>query len=681
MIPREFAYGLLILASPTMLRAADHWSFLPLRQPDIPVVADSTWAQSPIDYFVLARLTRAGLQPSPSADRCTLIRRVTLDLTGLPPTSAEVEVFIRDTTSQAYENLVNRLLKSPRYGEHMARFWLDAVRYGDTHGLHLDNYREIWPYRDWVIAALNNNLPFDQFVIEQIGGDLLPDATISQKIASGYNRLHITTNEGGAIEEEWYVRNVIDRVATTGTVFMGLTLGCAQCHDHKFDPISQKEFYQLFAFFNNLDGSALDKNVKNPSPVLQLPSIDQQRRLTELRQQIAEHSADASEDSESANTLEKLKKELVDFEAQVTTTLVMKERAKPRPAYLLQRGRYEARAEQVERITPAALPPMDATLPSDRLGLARWLISPDHPLPARVAVNRFWQQIFGRGIVETSEDFGSQGSPPTHPDLLDWLSWQFVSDGWDIKNLMKRMVMSATYRQDSRWTNPMGQRDPDNEFLARGPRFRLDAEMLRDQALAVSGLLVNQLGGPSVKPPQPDGLWYAVAYSDSDTVRFKADEVPDKIYRRSLYTFWKRTAPPPQMTTFDAPSRESCIMRRERTNTPLQALLLMNEVQCVEAARHLAQNAMRVAGVIPEQRARQMFLQATAREADQFELKMLVDTYKKHLQHFQREIVAAADLVNIGNTSIDAALPVDELAAWTMIGNLILNLDEVLTKG
>ena len=893
-----------------------HWSLAPIVRSPVPSVADQAWPRSPLDHFVLARLERERLRPSEPADHRTLIRRVTFDLTGLPPTVEEVAAFVADESPQAYEKLVDRLLKSPGYAEHMTRFWLDVVRYGDTHGLHLDNYREIWPYRDWVISAFDRNMPFDQFTIEQLAGDLLPEPTLEQLVATGYNRCHISTNEGGAIEEEWYVRNVVDRVSTTGTVFMGLTLGCAQCHDHKFDPVTQKEFYQLFAFFNNLDGSALDGNAANPAPVVQVPTVDQKRQLDDLRrreQKLSQHfkqpwpelderqrawesewsgndkhvwtvldplkfestagatlhklddlsvlaegenpaqdiyevvvqtdqypigslrletltheslphtgpgragngnfvlgeievqTVSISDDSQPqtvkflraeadheqegypaakvidgnvgsndgwspegavrhedrrlvltaaeeigypggtelrirllcnttqsqhvigrfrlavasldenifslltigaeqrtseqrkqiqdyfrrqhtnegrsvANELDAVRQELGRIEKQVATTLVMKERPEPRVAYFLQRGHYEAKGDPVERATPAALPPMDHQLPRNRLGLAQWLIDPRHPLTARVAVNRIWQQVFGRGIAETSEDLGSQGATPTHPELLDWLAIEWMEDGWDVKRLMKRLIMSATYQQSSRIRPELRGRDPYNTLLARGPRFRLDAEMLRDQVLAVSGLLVHQLGGPSVKPPQPDGLWYAVGYSGSNTVRFVADAGADKVYRRSLYTFWKRTSPPPQMATFDAPSREACTVRRERTNTPLQALMTMNEVQYLEAARQLAQNAMLEAETSPGARAQYMFLRATARLPDPTELDTLVQTFHDHRDHYRRHTEAASSLVRTSGLTADVELAIDELAAWTMIGNLILNLDEVLSK-
>ncbi len=671
-----------------------HWSFVPPMRHALPRVKNTTWPKNPIDHYILARLEREGLQPSPEAERTTLIRRVTLDLTGLPPALAEVDAFLADTSPNAYEKVVDRLLRSPRYGEHMARFWLDAARYGDTHGLHLDNYREMWPYRDWVIKAFNDNKPYDRFLIEQLAGDLLPNATLDQIIATGFNRCHVTTSEGGSIEEEVYVRNVIDRVDTTGTVFMGLTVGCARCHDHKFDPIKTKEFYQLFAFFNSIDGPALDGNAARPAPTVRVPTAEQtaelqrmQQKIAALREQVNDETAWAWH-TKTYTRLASLCKQMAfvekkrqQIEKGIAATLVFKERAKPKPAYILKRGEYDQRGEQVGRETPKFLPPLPEKAPRDRLGLAQWLLAPDHPLTARVEVNRLWQQCFGTGLVKTAEDFGTQGESPSHPELLDWLAVQFREDGWDMKKMMKRLVMSATYRQCSRVTKDRLAKDPNNRLLSRGPRFRLDAEMLRDQALFISGLLVEKLGGPSVKPPQPAGLWEAVGYTGSNTKNFVPDHGHEKVHRRSMYTFWKRTSPPPQMNTFDAPSRESCIVRRERTNTPLQALLLMNEPQYIEAARTLAERTMKEGGMTPEARLTFMFRLTTARRPDANEMKEMLAAYKDHLAAYSRDAAKAKQLISVGEQKPDDKLNPSELAAWTMIANLLLNLDEVINKG
>lgn len=747
---------------------SSHWAFQSPRRPALPHVANAAWPRNPIDTYILARLEAERLQPSPAAERSILLRRVTLDLTGLPPTPAEVDAFLADTSAEAYEKVVDRLLLSPRYGEHMGRFWLDAARYGDTHGLHLDNYREMWPYREWVIKAFNANMPFDRFITEQLAGDLLPNPTLDQIVATGYNRCHVTTSEGGSIEEEVYVRNVVDQVETNGTVFLGLTVGCCRCHDHKYDPIKMKDFYQLFAFFNSIDGRALDGNSALHAPITKVASPEQLTKLAELQKRvdavqrlIAEVVAQvAGDDTSDATDPEKSEhaepsranqafptlaawlraqrgngvkglpkpiqdilklpsekrvdaqtKQLRDYfiehayaktrpmfaplhrelaevvkvrdqlDKQLPATLIFKELSQPRPAYILKRGEYDQRGEQVGRDTPAFLPPLPENAPRNRLGLAQWLVAPNHPLTARVAVNRFWQQCFGTGLVKTSEDFGSQGEPPSHPELLDWLTVQFREDGWDVKQMMKRIVMSNTYRQSSRITKDRLAKDPANRLLSRGPRFRLDAEMLRDQALFVSGLLVEHVGGPSVKPPQPGGLWEAVGYITSNTRNFVADHGHDKVHRRSLYTFWKRTAPPPQMNTFDAPSRESCLVRRERTNTPLQALLLLNEKQYVENARVLAERTIKHGGSKREERITYMFKLATGRCPDAREMAELLTTYNDYRALYTRDGEASQKLIAVGETKPDEKLNPSELAAWTMIGNLILNLDEVINKG
>ncbi len=930
-----------------------HWAFVSPKRPSVP----HGNRLSPIDYFVQAKLTERGVSSSQRAAKEMLIRRVTFDLTGLPPSLEEVNEFLSDDSPGAYEKVVDRLLRSQHYGEHMARFWLDAARYGDTHGLHLDNYREMWPYRDWVINAFNRNMPFDQFVTEQLAGDLLPNATLDQQIATGFCRAHVSTNEGGSIEQEVFTRNVVDRVSTFGTVFLGLTLECSSCHDHKFDPISQKEFYQLFAFFNSLDGPAMDGNVKDPAPVVSVPSPAQQETIKSLEAEIADlqssrdalrgdrgpefeswltsiaelgisngelsitddlvvhctfdgesgrkvvnhassdqlgqlvgpvervdgaqgsglHLHDGGHlnlgnvakfnDSESfsfglwvnpangrnrvvlgktdasqlhrgyelslldgrvtvklsrrqpgyvikVTTRESLVptnewhhvfvtydgsrrasgvtiyvdgqaqpvtvwsdalqfkggirnnrpllvgtrdqgrdfqgtvddvrvygKRLTDAEVRaiylenqlafvratprkswtedqitllshfyllnhdeqfkrktdklgelltalhqeklaIPTTLVYRELATPREAHVLQRGEYDRPGEVVSRHTPSMLPPMAPELPRNRLGLARWLLNDANPLVSRVTVNRFWQQFFGTGLVETSEDFGNQGALPSHPQLLDWLASEFRVSGWDVKALMKSLVMSETYQQSSKATPELIQKDPKNRYLARGPRYRLDAEMLRDQALAVSGLLVRSVGGSSVKPPQPKGLWLAVGFSSSNTVEFVADTDPHKIHRRSLYVFYKRTSPPPAMNTFDAPSRESACVRRERTNTPLQSLLLMNDPQYVEAARALAARVMRSPSKTDQQRVALMYRLCTARKADPLTITELMDFYHIQRERYSADRSAAESLLSVlsdyrtGDESLDAS----EHAAWTLVANLILNLDVVVTK-
>jgi mono/diheme cytochrome c family protein len=929
-----------------------HWAYKPPQKPALPAVKDAAWPINAVDRFILERLEDEGLRPEPEASRTALIRRVTLDLTGLPPTPEAVDAFLADKSARAYETVVDRLLDSPRYGEHMARFWLDAARYGDTHGLHLDNYREIWPYRDWVIRAFNANKPFDRFVVEQLAGDLLPDATLDQVVATGFNRCHVSTSEGGSIEEEVYVRNIVDQVDTNGTVFMGLSTGCARCHDHKYDPIRARDYYQLFAFFNNIDGPALDGNAAAWAPVVAVPTAEQRESIRAIDGAIAairksieaerDRAVAAAEarvrgesrddvaayvgrsdfvwvddalpagatlqgegplpfvgkpdhpvysgrlslvdkgngltqrffdnagpklvvgagdvlfchvyldqkdpprevmlqwhtagnwthraywgenlvpfgtdgtpervamgkrpelgrwvrlevpvdrlkmapgtviegwaftqqggtvhwdaagiatripqdgqgfesfaawvqaqraagpisglpaelkaivpierskwteaqtkamaayfaehaDAAAARAIAPLRIRLAQAEArrqgiekQAPTTLVFRERAgEPKPAFLLKRGEYDQRGEKVSRGVPAFLPPLPPGEPVNRLGLARWLVAPDHPLTARVAVNRLWLQVFGTGIVKTAEDFGSQGEPPSHPELLDWLAVQFREDGWDVKRMMKRLLMSAAYRQSSRVAPEKLAKDPENRLLSRGPRYRLDAEMLRDQALFAGGLLVEHVGGPSVKPPQPSGLWEAVGYTSSNTAKFVADRGAEKVHRRSLYIFWKRTSAPPQMTTFDAPSREACTVRRERTNTPLQALLLMNETQMIEASRGLAERVLREASACAcscasgaadacaadRERVTRMFRLVASRAPDARELAELMAALGDFRAHYRDRADDARKLVESGETRPAAGLAPGELAAWTMLGNVVLNLDEVVTKG
>ena len=1134
----------------------DHWAFTVPVRPTLPDVKNPDWVRNPIDAFILSRLEKEKLSPASEADKRTLIRRLSFDLTGLPPTREEIHKFLEDDSPDAYEKMIDAFMTKPEYGEHLGRFWLDVARYGDTHGLHLDNYREMWPYRDWVIEAFNKNMPFDQFTIEQLAGDLLPEPTLEQQIATGFNRCHVTTSEGGSIDEEYYVQYAIDRADTTSTVWMGLTVGCAQCHDHKYDPITQKEFYQLYAFFNNITEKAMDGNRKDSPPVVKLPTPEQEAELAAFDEQIADfdaqtkapileidatqiawenrmprwttvkpaslyskggatleiledysvlasgtnpeqevyeiiaelppgkwsavrlegitheslpkagvgrsdnsnvvltdfagfiapsaadsdaspaedvahidteietqaesktavdtdveveagstpatntntelevedapgdevnaenetadtnpddpwtrvpivqawadheqalgedglagivanaiddkpetgwaldrrsenrqaiflvaapfgmdggqlkirlkheydlrqkslgrfrlaltdaptiypigskmtlgdwHSAgpftaehgnlafyqvyepetknvntndtfevsgktikwekqthwvdgqvhndivgensatylfrniasvtqqkaqlsigsndalkvwvngaellsknvqrDAGADQEQFqvqlkpgnNTLllkvvnysglsgfyfrieteapmtpadvveiagmprgereteqqakirdyyrqnlrldktlnENSQRAFADLkalfadlaevqqkrdtlDAELTTTLVMEEREEPRGAYVLARGEYQNRREQVYPQTPAVLPEMPEDVMPNRLGFAQWLLSPEHPLTARVAINRFWQDVFGVGIVETAEDFGTQGTPPVHPELLDWLATEFIATGWDVQKMLKLMLTSATYRQSAQVTPEKLERDADNILLSRSPRYRLDAEIVRDNALALSGLLYTKIGGPSVKPPQPDGLWKAVGFTGSNTDTFVQDTGADKVYRRSLYTFWKRTAPPPQMNILDAPSREACTIRRERTNTPMQALMLMNDPQFFEAARAFAERTIKEGGETPEARIAYIFEMATARLPKPVEKELLLKTFQTHYQELAADPDAAKALITVGESAPDETLDAVEVAAWTMIANLILNLDEVLNKG
>jgi hypothetical protein len=913
-----------------------HWSFIPPQRPVRPALQRMNWSRGAIDDFVLARLEVERLQPTAEADRATLIRRVTLDLTGLPPSLQEIDAFLADDSPQAYERVVDRLLKSPRYGEHMARYWLDAARYADTNGFFTDDERSMWRWRDWVIGAFNDNMPFDQFTIEQLAGDLLPEATIEQRIATGFNRNHMTTHETGVIDEEYRVEMVVDRLETTSTVWLGLTVGCARCHDHKFDPISQREFYELFAFFNRGPEKGNTGGPGNSAPVIDVPIPELQTRLKRLQQDAEAARADlkklepeiaaaqtewertvldelpevpanglllqlkmeserisddylgvnaaelspgligtaAKFDGETAlelggrvafertdafsfaawvlpsnspacvisknddlnsmrgfdlivrkgkaivhlihkwngNAIEvvsqtpvrsgqwqhicatydgssraagvkiyfdgrpqpvdirydtlsdtiqtdqplrlgrrstsaalvgmldevhvynrqladqeverlattslirsilaksekernpteqqklrdlfltqpagtrfqptvthvvELQEQVRELTSQMTTTMVMQEMEKPRDTYFLMRGQYDQPGEKVAAHVPLSLPRLPEGVSADRLGFARWLVDPAHPLTARVTVNRFWQQYFGNGIVKTAEDFGSQGAWPSHLELLDWLAVEFIESGWDVKHLQRLIVTSATYRQASYASNELRERDPDNKLLARGPRFRLDAEAIRDSALGTSGLLREKIGGPSVKPYQPAGLWEAVTY-DGD-LSYSQDH-GDSLYRRSLYTFWKRQSPPPGMLTFDAPTRETCTVQRPRTNTPLQALALLNDPTYVEAARALAERVLTEVEGSEADRIQFAFRLATARFAEAEEIETLLAIYRQQLAVYQQDSRVAEGLLRVGESARNPSLDVSEHAAWTIVASMILNLDETVTR-
>jgi hypothetical protein len=881
-----------------------HWSLVAPTRPELPLQT-----KNPIDAFVLERLERDGFKPSPEAPRHTLIRRVALDLTGIPPTPAEVDAFVNDKSPDAYEQLVDRLLASPRYGERMAIRWLDAARYADTNGYQTDAERFMWRWRDWVINAFNSNMPFDRFTVEQIAGDLLPHPTLDQRIATGFNRNHRGNGEGGIIPEEYAVEYVVDRVETTSTVWLGLTMGCTRCHDHKYDPLTQKEFYQLFAFFNSIPERGKAFKYGNSPPMIPAPTPAQQQLVAEAEQVVAKaqkafdsldtrkaqsewerkvasakpfawwpsrymvasvdgeqtfdgkrsddrgnvagfdfydrftvsawinpealtgaivtraldieegtgwgiylkngklqvnlvqrwlddagrvESKEAIEpgrwyhvaftydgtrvaegikiyldgkplainvlvdeinqqfavkdplrigggggpsnrfkgkirdvriydraingdgiavlaegtsipalaagksrtpaqqaklsqcflfDHAPARISESWKKLLDARDARgklvdsLPTVMVMEDLPQPREAFRLIRGAYDRPGEKVARAVPAALNSFPQNAPLNRLGLAKWLVDPANPLTARVTVNRFWQMYFGTGLVKTTEDFGSQGEWPSHPALLDWLATEFIRTGWDVKAMQKLIVTSSTYKQASFETPEWVQRDPENRLLARGPRFRLPAEAVRDQALAISGLLVEKIGGPSVKPYQPDGLWKELS-GGADYERDKGEA----LYRRSLYTYWKRAAPPPFMMNFDSAGRETCMVRETRTNTPLQALNLMNDVTYVEASRALAQRMIKEAPAGPEEKIAFAFKLATARDPLAKESEILTASFRKSLERFRSDGESAKKLLSEGDWRQDPKLDPAELAAYTMTASLILNLDETLTK-
>ena len=682
-----------------------HWSFRPVTRPAIPPVKSSIENQkskikNPIDHFILARLEAEGLSPSPEADRETLIRRVTLDMTGLPPTMAEIDEFLSDRDADAYEKVVDRLLKSPHYGERMALDWLDASRFADTNGYHIDNGRDMTRWRKWVIDAFNRNLPFDQFTIQQLAGDLLPEpsepaAALEQKLASGFHRNHMINFEGGAFPKEYHNAYIVDRVNTTATVWLGLTVACSQCHDHKYDPLTQREFYQLYAFFHNVPENGLDGKKGNAEPLLKLPTDDQQKQLVELAGSIAKVDArlKTAKDEEAKTLkadLDRLRKVQTDLEQLIPTSMVMRELAQPRETFVLIRGQYDKPGDKVEAEVPAVLPRLPEGTPRNRLGLARWLTHPSHPLTSRVTVNRYWQSYFGTGLVKTSEDFGSQGEPPSHPELLDWLAADFMTNestpaaAWDIKHLQRLIVTSATYRQVSRATPALIARDPENRLLARGPRHRLPAEGIRDLALSVSGLLQHKIGGPSVSPYQPAGLWEELM-ARADGKNWTAQEYSQShgadLYRRTMYTFWKRTCPPAQLATFDAPDRETCTVRRARTNTPLQALVLMNDPTYVEASRKLAERILLEGGTTTEERITFAFRLATARKPTPRELTVLRRVFEQQHARFGVDPAAASKLLSVGESVRNEQVPAHELAAWAAVASVILNLDEVVTKG
>ncbi|AIE83816.1 DUF1553 domain-containing protein [Fimbriimonas ginsengisoli] len=842
-------------------RYEKHWSFVPPKMPAIPAVSNPKWCRNLVDQFVLAKLDQAGMKPEPEADKDTLAMRAAQTLTGLPPTPREMEAFRRDTKPGAYERLVDRLLAKPEYGEHQARYWLDAVRYGDTHGLQLDNERSVFPYRDWVVRAFNRDLPFDKFTEWQLAGDLLPKPTTEQLVATGYVRMNLTSNEGGAIAEEFLARNTFDRVDTTSTVFLGMTIGCAKCHDHKYDPIRQADYYGLYAFFNSTQDDPLDGNISLPPPVTRASTPVQEAELdsmsTKLRQlerdvdlssaaswieghrqpipatrdwQISPvyasanfdeafdkanpgepgqpmpvwkplnfvpgkdspnligkdnasvyvrgivvlpqsrkvtlrvssddgirmwlngkliHShkigrgldaaadvvtadfragdneliakvvngisvdglnirlADAAQerleaallawrkgpgvkteselraafleagpDSPSAIAYRKLRKQRSDLEASIPMTLIAREMPKPRPTFILKRGQYDQKGDPVERHLPPALGQLPKGGRNDRLGLARWLTSPSNPLVARVFVNRVWQQHFGTAIVKTVEDFGSQGEWPLNQPLLDALAVKFVKEGWSVKKLNRLIVTSAAFRQSSKITAAKLGKDPENRLISRGPRFRLDAEVIRDKALVAGGLLQEPAGGRGFKPYQPDGLWEAASDPASETHVYVRDK-GSSIYRRSMYLYWKRTSPPPVMVTLDAPLRDSCTVRRSTTNTPLQALATLNETAFLEASRTMAARVLRMAGN-DRRRLKAAFDLTLGRSPDKLEEGLLERALNRYRRLYSRDAAAAKKLLTVGDAP-NPALPPAEQAAWMLVCSSLMNTNEFLT--
>ena len=650
-----------------------HWSFIPLRRPPLPKVANAQWCKNGIDYFILARLEEAGLTPAPEADRYRLIRRLSLDLTGLPPTVEAVEAFVHDQRPDAYERLVDQLLASPSYGEHWARMWLDIARYADSQGYAQDEPRTIWRYRDWVIEAFNRDLPYDQFSIEQLAGDLLPEPTLDQLLATAFHRNTMTNTEGGTDDEEFRHAAVVDRINTTVQVWMGLTMGCAQCHTHKYDPISNEEYYRVFAIFNQTE----DNDQPDNRPTLATPTAAQTRQLNALKRQIAALKA-KDKQANIEKTLKALQAKLAALEKRVPTTPIMRELPadKRRENHVFERGSFLSPGKRVTPGVIAAFGPLPAGSEPNRLAFARWLFSPQNPLTARVAANRHWEQLFGAGLVETSEDFGSQGTPPSHPALLDWLAVEFVQRGWSMKQFAKLIVTSAAYRQSSQATSAKIARDPKNRLLSRGARFRLSAEQIRDQALAVSGLLSSKRLGRSVRPPQPKSGLGAAFGSSLD---WEPSDGEDR-YRRGLYTLWRRVSPYPSMMALDASNRSVCTIRRIRTNTPVGAFVTLNDPVFVEAAQALARQMLAAGGDSPAAIASYGFRRVLARLPAPGELQRLVALYELELKHYGNDAEAAIQMATDPFGPLSEGVDVAPAAAWTVVANVLLNLDETLTR-
>lgn len=711
-----------------------HWSFVAPSKPKLPEVKGKDWPRNAIDTFVLRKLEANQLKPSQEANKATLLRRLSLDLTGLPPPTKELNAFLADSSGDAYEKAVDRLLASSHFGERMALTWLDASRYADTNGFSIDDHRDMWLWREWVIDAYNKNMPYDQFVVEQLAGDLLPNATDATRLATGFLRNSMNTHEGGTIPEEYRVTYIADKVNTVSTVFMGLTMQCAQCHDHKYDPISHRDYFSFFAFFDTADIRGKGATNANTAPLIRATGrltddaqykADVQARIATLRRYLihppelvevrAKWEASAKEATQGTladalamsatdrsdkqwgeinkafgkttnlmgRHVSTINREIKILEADLkvgrASVMVMQEKG-PKQTYVLTRGDYASpdKNQPVSTGVPSVLPPLDEYMPKEgtatRLSLANWLVEPDHPLTARVAVNRLWQMFVGQGLVSTPNDFGMQGAYPTHGELLDYLATDYVESGWDTKHLVKQIVMSATYRQSSKAPRELYQEDPSNALLARASRYRLPAEIVRDNALAIAGKLDTRVGGPSVYPSQPHGLWREVShfgYGNAFTAQAFYPSDGNDLTRRSMYTFWKRTSPPPSLTAFDAPSREVCTVQRSTTNTPLQALVLLNDPEYVDAARALAELAMKQIEDKPAKRVHYMFRRATGRHIEPGEHEVLMLHYVKALARLHTDNEATQALS--GSDS-------PESAAYTVVASTILNLDEVITR-
>jgi len=633
----------------------EHWAFSPPIDPEMPK-ENKDWGTNEIDDFIAVKLDLNGITPNEKASREKLIRRISFDLTGLPPSTHQIKNFIEDTSEKAYENLIDSLLTTSDYAEHMAAEWMDISRYADTHGYQDDFERTMWPWRDWVIHAFKKNMPYDQFVTYQLAGDLMPNAGLEQVLATGFNRNHKITAEGGVIPEEYRIEYVEDRTTTLGIAFLGLTLECARCHDHKYDPISQEAHFQFFSFFNSIPERGLLANADDlAEPYITITEKEAEGVLAFI------------------NMENSPKKEI--------PVMVMKEMKEPRQSFILNRGVYDQPTTEVFPSTPETILAYSDEYPKNRLGLSKWLFADKNPLTARVAVNRLWQRMFGNGIVSTSYDFGNQGALPTHPELLDFLAIKFREEGWDTRKMLKYIALSETYQQSTTITPELLEKDPENRLLARAPRLRLSAEMIRDQALAVSGLLNKEVGGPSVKPYQPAGIWEETTGGGGGSTASYVQSTGEDLYRKSLYTFWKRTVPPPSMMTFDASSRDICTVKRQETNTPLQALVLLNDPQVIEASRALALMALSTEEQSIEEQIKFIFERATSRSPNESELTSLSSYYNQMLTQIKEEEVVPETYLTIGAYEIPAAIDKEKLAALSLTSHTILNLDETISRG
>jgi hypothetical protein len=704
-----------------------HWAFVKPVRPEVPQVQNAAGIKNPIDAFILAPLEKKKVNPSPEADKVTLIRRLSLDLLGLPPRMEEVDAFLKDSSTNAYEKLVDKLLSSEHFGERMAIFWLDAVRYADTGGYHSDNHRDVYLYRDWVIQAFNQNMPFDRFTIEQLAGDLLPNSTKDQRIASGYNRMLMTTEEGGAQAKEYTAKYAADRVRNASSVWLGATMGCAECHNHKYDPFTTKDFYRFAAFFADVQERAVGRqdqtSLPTPEQAAQLKTVDTE--LTKLKAELAKPSkeldddqikwedqakkdnykglsklvtdalkieADKRSDNQKqilknhyrtiAPQLEPVRKQIAsaqtkrDALAKIIPSTLVTMATNPRMIRVLPRGNWlDDSGEIVTPAVPGFLASLETKDRATRMDLAKWFTSPDNPLVARVFVNRLWKITFGQGLVRSLEDFGTQGQLPSHPELLDWLSSEFIANNWDSKKMLKLMVMSNAYRQSSVGNKELRERDPGNLWLARQNRFRIDAEFVRDNALAVSGLLSDKIGGPSVKPYQPSGYWSYLNFP----VRDWANEKGSDQYRRGLYIYWCRSFLHPSLAAFDAPNREECTVERPRSSTPLQALVLLNDPTYIEASRVFAEKILKQ-GKTTEERLNWAYRKAVSRTITAEEVKILAGLLQKHLQEYQADKTSAEKILGTGQSPREKEIDPVELAAWTSVARVILNLHETVTR-